>query len=351
MSPLAELETRLQRLSAELGRLAPTPPGFAALSPVRAALGAELLERRRDEIAAARAACLAGSDGGEALARLAESMVAELRAATADRATGGLLGVAGRLDRAMPTDTVELMDRPSVGEERRKRTIRWMDRMNRRLGTYVLFLSALEPLLDAAPAGSTTTVLDLASGHGGFPLALSALNGGRRKLRIIASDVRPEYVEIGRRRAREVGARDIDFRVVDAFRLGDAFAPGEIDVVTCTQSLHHFGAGGVARLTTGSLRHARRGIVFVDIARTVTLLLAVSVLGAMSLDTAILHDATVSARKAFVPEELALIAGIVPGGESLETLYLPPNFAVMRTRAPASPRDRAAGGGEAARTA
>ena len=59
-------------------------------------------------------------------------------------------------------------------------------------------------------------------------------------------------------------------------------------------------------------------------------------LGAVSFvaarDKAFFHDATLTIRKCFVPEELALVARCAPGGEALEASFFPPGFNLLRTR-------------------
>ena len=53
-----------------------------------------------------------------------------------------------------------------------------------------------------------------------------------------------------------------------------------------------------------------------------------TLLGALTIlttfDTAFTHDAVVSMRKSYVPEELALLARIAPGGHHLEAIFMRP---------------------------
>lgn len=82
------------------------------------------------------------------------------------------------------------------------------------------------------------------------------------------------------------------------------------------------------------MRNARRGILFVDTARSLTNLCAVGPAAFLgSRDRAQLHDGTVSIRKSFVPEELWLLARCVPGGERLEAIFLPPGHVALRSAA------------------
>jgi 2-polyprenyl-3-methyl-5-hydroxy-6-metoxy-1,4-benzoquinol methylase len=273
--------------------------------------------------------------GREAFGAIAERLVCELRARVVDRSPPTTLtGIAARLDARLPTDTLEHIDDPAFPEARRTAAIRRLDGLNRLLGSYVRFADALEPLL---PADLPATVLDIASGHGGFAIALARLARDRgRPLRVIASDLRAEYLDLGRRRAAAEGV-DVEFRVVDAFAIDASFAPGEIDVVTCTQTLHHFGPAMAAGLIAESVRVARRGILFVDALRSLQSLLLLGALTFLgSLDAAFCHDAVVSIRKSFVPEELSLVARCAPGGEALDAFFLPPGFAALRTPVPST---------------
>jgi SAM-dependent methyltransferase len=353
---LADLAPFTQRMAAGVARLVPRPPGLARLGERRARLAERIVARRADEIARIRrryedavARCRDGALGSDApeaahLARLAGALIDELRAETAEGAGGeAWLDLTARLDAMLPATTTEYVDRAEFSEVKRTRMIGWMDGYNRAFGSYVRFLDALAPLLDGLP-GEAVTLLDLGSGHGGFPIALEALVrdgvasdpkplAGRPDLRIIASDVRPEYVEMAREKARLAGASRLEARVLDAFRLGASLRPGEVDVITCTQSLHHFGSGGACLILAEAVRHARRGVLFVDLTRALSLVVALSSVALFTtFDAAFFHDAFVSARKAFVPEELRLLAAVVPGGESLEAFHLPPGFAALRTR-------------------
>jgi 2-polyprenyl-3-methyl-5-hydroxy-6-metoxy-1,4-benzoquinol methylase len=333
---LQSLDDAVQRAADRVFRQVPPAYGLSRLGPIRAAAAREALAARTGALAEAHRLLRGGDEGLEspgarALAQVAGEAVDEMRRIVVERASSnGLLGALARLDARLPTDRTEHVDDPSFEEHRRVAAIRSLDRLNRALGSYVRFLDALDPLLD----GAGTTVLDLASGHGEFALALDRLarQSGKR-LRVVVSDIRAEYMEIGRRHAAALGASSVSFRVVDAFRLGDALRPGAVDVITCTQSLHHFGAGGTAVLLASAVRYARRGVLFIDTARSLASLATVGTAALIgSRDRAQFHDGTVSIRKSFVPEELWLISRCVPGGEGLEAFFLPPGHVAIRSR-------------------
>jgi SAM-dependent methyltransferase len=331
----AKIEAALRQASSRIADLLPPPPGLTRLAPVRSRIADAIFEQRRDEIEREKRRYVEGAPGAaEELVRITQELIAEQRARMTDARIADdrtWLRLANQLDRWLPTDEGELMDDPSQSEERRTTALRTLDRSNRRRGVYDRFLGALEPLL-ADPSPAPLTVLDLASGHGGFPLFVAAsprLAG--RSLRVIASDVRPEYLAIGRERAARAGLTNIEFRVIDAFALDKAIEQGEADIITCTSSLHHFGPGPSALILSQAARHARRGILFIDLARAVFVALTVGAGALFTPDRGYAHDSWVSARKAFVPEELQLIARCAPGGERLSAFYLSPGYAVLRS--------------------
>ena len=69
---------------------------------------------------------------------------------------------------------------------------------------------------ELAPARGET-VLELAAASGDTGLEAAAIVGGEGRL--ISTDLTPAMVEIGRRRAAEVGARNVEHRAMDAERI------------------------------------------------------------------------------------------------------------------------------------
>jgi SAM-dependent methyltransferase len=80
--------------------------------------------------------------------------------------------------------------------------------------------------LDPAP-GDTVLELAAASGDTGLQALAAAGEGGR----LIATDLTPAMVELGRRRAAEVGARGVEHRVMNAERID--LPDGSVDRVVC----------------------------------------------------------------------------------------------------------------------
>jgi 2-polyprenyl-3-methyl-5-hydroxy-6-metoxy-1,4-benzoquinol methylase len=330
----AMADRALLDVARRLSMLTPAPPSLRSLGPRRARLVDELLARRRLALADSHALYARDrSAGRRAFGEIAENVVAELRRElVASSLPISPAGVAARFDARFATDGMEHIDDPNFSEAHRTRLLDTLDRINERLGSYAHFLAAIAPLIDGRP----TTILDVASGHGGFAIALAKLARERGlRLTVVATDLREEYLAIGRKRAAEEGV-EVEFLVADAFDLDAVFHGRTIDVVTCTQSLHHFGPALTAGLIAECARVATRGIVFVDALRALSryiLLVPLTLLA--TRDPAFTHDATLSIRRSLVPEELAAIARCTPGAERLESFYLPPAFNVLRSRRPA----------------
>lgn len=230
-------------------------------------------------------------------------------------------------------DAEEYLDDPDFDPEERVRVLSHLDALNEVLGSYRLFFDSVRPLLRK---DGKTRILDLAAGHAGFTLEAARI--AKREgldLELVASDVKAEYLEIGAKEAKQEGLR-VDFLLQDALDLGN-IERGRYDVITCTQSLHHFPAGLVTVMLSEALRVAGRGVMFVDGCPS---LLGAAAVGSLCLfrygDRAFAHDAVVSFRRFFAPEELELLARLTARGSGLEVRCLAPGYTLVRARAHAS---------------
>jgi SAM-dependent methyltransferase len=323
------VDRMLRGLARRIGA-APAPVA-TALKPARArALQATLEQYRpRAEPLAAR---LARGDAGarRALAGLADQAFADLRArvvaeARADGLVAGALA-AGDARFGDCTDG-EYLDDPALDADVRRRLMADLDALNDLIESYDRFLDQLVPF---AAAGRPTRVLDLAAGHGGFAIAATAAARARGlDLRFTATDLQPEYLEMGRAEAERAGVA-VDFAVQDALDLSSVPA-GAHDVITCTQSLHHFPPGLIAVMFEQAARAAGRAVVFIDGCRSLMNGVTLYAVGRVRYrNPAFAHDAWVSSRRFFVPEELELLARLGPWGEGVEARWLPPGFCLLR---------------------
>jgi 2-polyprenyl-3-methyl-5-hydroxy-6-metoxy-1,4-benzoquinol methylase len=229
----------------------------------------------------------------------------------------------------LDTDEQEYLDDDKLDRGMRVRLLAHLDQLNLVLENYAAFFAEMLPLF--RPAG-TTRVLDLAAGHGGFALEAARIaKRDRLAVEIAASDIKREYLELGEPAAQSEGL-PVRFVLQDALDLGN-IEPGQYDVVTCTQSLHHFSPGMAAIMLSEALKAATRGVLFVDGCRSVLSGAAVSGLCLLRWgDPAFAHDAMVSFRRFYAPEELGLLARLGPLGHDVEARFLPPGHVMVRVR-------------------
>ncbi len=215
-----------------------------------------------------------------------------------------------RLDRRMRTDEPEYLDREDFPKARRQRMIQDLDRFNRALLTYPRFLRHIRPTIERLQQKGhhPVRILDLGSGHGAFPIALWRLARDRgMRLSVTGSDISPAYVEVARENARKVGA-EVAFIEANAFDLS-SFDGETFDIVTCTQSLHHFTPGQLARILCEAVRVTRGAVLFIDGRRTPLFVPGIALATFLiTRNRDLVHDGVISIRRMYHGEELRLIA-------------------------------------------
>ena len=299
------------------------PPGRVAQVRAREAALEAVVERYEGQAQALAAAVMRReADAIASYEALLARAVHELRTdaeAAAAKSVGQRLAHA--IDRALYADHAEWLDDPSFDSALRVRALDRLDRMNEALGNYDAFFSVVAPMVERARACGVArpVIVDLASGHAMFAVILALRLGAREgRVRVIATDLVSEYLDLGRERARALGMDDdaISFLEQDALDLRalpqKVGAP--IDVVCCTQSVHHFSPGLVARMFGEAFAVARHGAVVVDGERNVFALALVAVAGVVLGRGSVpfLHDAIVSMRRMYTEQELALIGRLAP---------------------------------------
>ena len=153
---------------------------------------------------------------------------------------------------------VELLDEAGVPPDVRLRSLRDVARSNRLFGGLRAVLLEVERALPGM--GPRGILLDVGTGVGDVPAAAAAL-ARRRGIRLdtVGLDLAPEL-------ARASLARTTAAVCGDAFRL--PFADRSLDVVTCSQLLHHF-LEPEGRLLLAELhRVARHRVIVSDLRRS-----------------------------------------------------------------------------------
>jgi SAM-dependent methyltransferase len=305
---------KLRRATRNFAAIGAPDPLRALLAPARRGALREVLARFQPRAAELSAALERAEPAARrAFASLADTALLEMRRQVAKSAarSGGARNWAASVDAWWRrTDASENMDDPELDEQVRIRIVSHLDAMNELLGSYRLFFDRVRPLLRES---GTTRMLDLAAGHGGFALATArSAREERIQLEIVASDIRGEYLALGEHRSRSerLGVR---FVTQDALDLSN-IAPGDYDILTSTQALHHFSPGQIALMFAEAARIAARGVLFIDGARSALTGAATWAVGVFGYrDRAFAHDSLVSFRRFFVPEELELLARLGPG--------------------------------------
>lgn len=209
------------------------------------------------------------------------------------------MSVGSTLTRPRP-DHPEILDDRATDPHLVRRSMRDVALSNRLFGGTRAVLQELAGQGARLPA--TATLLDVGTGLGDIPAAaarLAARNG--TAFFTIGVDASPDL-------ARASATR------VDAVVVADAaalpFRDSSVDVVLCSQLLHHFAADTAAVVLQELNRVASRSVILGDIRRSrlaaAGLWLASFPLGFHSVSR---HDGVASIRRGFTPDELrALVA-------------------------------------------
>jgi len=196
---------------------------------------------------------------------------------------------------------VELLDDPAVDAALAIRSLQDVAAANRWFGGTRAVLAELRPLLrDAATRGEPLALLDLGSGAGDILVAARAL----------ATRLGARIETIGLERtlplAREGRTASGDTLAAEALAL--PFSDGSVDVVMCSQVLHHVAGDDASALLREMHRVARTAVIVSDIRRAWGALIGVW-LGSFLLGfhPVSRHDGVVSVRRGFRAAELAAL--------------------------------------------
>jgi len=198
----------------------------------------------------------------------------------------------------------ELMDDPSLDEERHRAALRGLGRINRISRT----ASSIWPVIPelATNLDRPLRVLDLATGGGDVPIALA--RGARRAglaLDIIGCDVSPAAIDHACEQARRHDVA-VDFIPIDVLR--DPL-PRDYDLLTCGLFLHHLSRDEVTEVLGRMAGAAGRCVLVSDLLRGAIGMLLAAVAPRLLTRSRIVHvDAVKSVRAAFTLDEARRLA-------------------------------------------
>jgi len=201
----------------------------------------------------------------------------------------------------------EWMDHPGLDPALHDGALSSLSRLNRWAGSDGILWPAIRDLAASSP-GRECRVLDIATGAGDVPMALSrrAKRCGLH-LDITAVDLSPHAVDYARRNAADSGAK-ITLRQCDV--LCEDLPEGEWEVVMCSLFLHHLDEAQAVRLL-GRMGAASKGLVLVsDLRRSMAgLWLTHLAARVVSRSPVVRVDGPRSVRAAFTLAEAASLAG------------------------------------------
>ena len=192
----------------------------------------------------------------------------------------------------------EFLDGDTLDAIELRRNLREMAMLNRLPGGIGDSVRAVERLLGDQ---SEATVLDVGTGSGDFARRLQR----RRHVEVIASDVRPEILEIAARNL--AGTNHVSLLRADAraLPLGD----GEVDIAHASLLMHHFDPDDAITALAEMRRVSRMGVVINDLRRgLVPFAMTAAAVLALSRGAYTRHDGVLSARRAYTLAELDTLA-------------------------------------------
>lgn len=198
---------------------------------------------------------------------------------------------------------VEYLDEPTVNPELRARSQRDLVRSNTLLGGWHAFARAA---LDALPPAGHATLLDIGTGLGDLPWRLARTARARGvRLTTFGCDIAPSLLTAPPRRL-DAG--------VCASALALPFRTGSVDLVTCSQLLHHFQADDARRLVGEMRRVARRAVMVSDLRRSWMAMAGFWMASfPLAFHPVTRHDGTLSVLRGFTAVELRDIVSQATG--------------------------------------
>jgi SAM-dependent methyltransferase len=199
---------------------------------------------------------------------------------------------------------IEYLDDPAVPPGVRERALSDVVRSNTLLGGAHAFLAAVREVLPRS--GGTLSLLDVGTGLADLPRR-TARPARRRGLTLttIGCDAAESLLHADRERLSAV---------VCANALVLPFESGSVDVVTCSQLLHHFTRADAVRLVREMRRVARRAVIVSDLRRSWIAMAGFWLVSfPLGFHAVTRHDGVWSVLRGFTPDELASIVGEATG--------------------------------------
>lgn len=207
---------------------------------------------------------------------------------------------------------VELLDDPSIDPALASRSLEDIERSNRWFGGRRAVMRELDAVFAAAPAGGHLVLLDVGTGLGDIPRAAHVLAAHRgMSLSSIGLELTPTLAR---------GARQGAQHAICGNALSLPLATNSVDVVSCSQVLHHFEPDEANTLLREMARVARCAVIVSDLRRSWT---AAALLWLVSFPLGFhpvsRHDGIASILRGYTAPELeAVVRGALGGTPAVQ---------------------------------
>ena len=193
----------------------------------------------------------------------------------------------------------EWMDEDAADEQQLRQSLRFIERINRRLGYTRGIVGHIEGFSHAWHGRPKIRILDVATGSADIPRAILKWADERQvDMRITGIDRHPLTTKI----AAE-GPADPRLQIIQADVFDLPFAPKSFDYVTCAMFLHHLDEEQIVRVLQTMNALARRGLIVADLLRHRRASFWIRLLTLFS-PAMVRHDACASVRQALTREEI-----------------------------------------------
>lgn len=199
-------------------------------------------------------------------------------------------------------DAKELLDEAQHDSQELAGNFRDIRRVNHLLGGTSVIFRHLPRLLDGIPADQPVTILDLATGAADIPAAISRwANRLNRPVAIVASDNSDDILDLAREQV--AGYPNITVASYDARSV--PLPDNAFDIVLCSLSLHHLSPDDAVLVLREMHRLARVGFILNDLRRGRLGYAAAWTAARLTTRNRLTrHDAPLSVRRAYTPDEL-----------------------------------------------
>lgn len=192
----------------------------------------------------------------------------------------------------------EWMDADEVDPDQLRVSLRFIERINRRLGYTRALISHLNQFARKWNPGETIHILDIATGSADVPRAVLTWADRRGfPVQITAIDRQAQTLSI----AREL-SNDPRLTLLQADALQLPFTEKLFDYVLCSMFLHHLSEKDAIEVIRSADRLSRRGMIIADLLRSRRACFWIWLFTVFS-NPMVRHDARVSVTQAFDREE------------------------------------------------